>query len=427
MSPEEYNRLLEESLGAFLQNEITISCVNPNCQAKWTTEHISREQICSQLKQQKVEPNEVQICKQMNRFRCRECNTEFCSQCKVTPYHVDKTCEQFFDLQHSVCCRFCDVKLETNEEKAIRICNTNLDCQAKKKIANTTTLPCGHLSCGIKNETKPMPCLQPDCLPPNANQSAQDFCNICYVEALEQAPCVQLECGHVFHFECIKKKVEKKWTGARITFGFCNCPLCGQMIQHPDLASVLEPINDLKQQVESMCLMRLKYENLEQHEDITKPNGKFFNNKLGFGLYNFAYYPCFECKKPYFGGMRRCDQNLGDGNLNFKPEELVCGSCVSKKLQGAKSCEKHGTDFITYKCKFCCDVATWFCWGNTHFCDKCHTQQVKDQNVTKTPIDKLPKCAGPQACPSGGKHPQNGTEEYAIGCSICLRNPSAEY
>lgn len=44
--------------------------------------------------------------------------------------------------------------------------------------------------------------------------------------------------------------------------------------------------------------------------------------------------------------MRRCDQNLGDGNMNFKKEELICGSCCAKKFAITQKCEKHGTEYM---------------------------------------------------------------------------------
>jgi len=57
----------------------------------------------------------------------------------------------------------------------------------------------------------------------------------------------------------------------------------------------------------------------------------------------------------------------------FKPEDLVCGTCAAEKLGvGSTKCAKHGTDFIEFKCKYCCSIAQWFCWGNTHFCEECH-------------------------------------------------------
>lgn len=68
--------------------------------------------------------------------------------------------------------------------------------------------------------------------------------------------CLQLECGHVFHFHCCKAVLEKRWSGPRITFGFSLCPICKADIQHPLLVDILEPINGLKQDVKRKALMR---------------------------------------------------------------------------------------------------------------------------------------------------------------------------
>ncbi len=65
---------------------------------------------------------------------------------------------------------------------------------------------------------------------------------------------------------------------------------------------------------------------------------------------------CFKCQQPYFGGMKACDQ-VNDYE-NFKKEELVCGKCAAVAVGGGdKTCPKHGTDFIEYKCKFCCNIS----------------------------------------------------------------------
>ena len=65
----------------------------------------------------------------------------------------------------------------------------------------------------------------------------------------------------------------------------------------------------------------------------------------------FAYYLCFKCRKPYFGGERVC----GEGGGAFDPTELVCGGC--SPWSGEIDCPKHGKDFIEFKCRFCCSVA----------------------------------------------------------------------
>jgi hypothetical protein len=300
----------------------------------------------------------------------------------------------------------------TSGPEALRAICGRPECAKKRLNACGKTLKCNHFCCGIKNETKCPPCLQ-------CTDKANDFCNICYIETLSQAPCVQLKCGHILHYECVYNKLKAGWPGARITFGFLNCPVCNtQKIDHVELRGVLKPLLKLHKEIETMCMKRLKHEGRDKCDDIIKENGKFYKNPLGYAMHNFAYYMCYECKKPYFGGMRRCDMNLGDGNENFNEKELICGSCCAKKFKNTKSCAKHDTQFIEYKCKFCCNIATWFCWGTTHFCEECHQKQIRDQSVTKMSKDKLPKCKGRGKCPSGGMHPENG-EEFALGCALC--------
>ena len=87
-----------------------------------------------------------------------------------------------------------------------------------------------------------------------------------------------------------------------------------------------------------------------------------------------------------------------------------------------QTCEAHGNDFLEYKCRYCCSLAVFFCFGNTHFCSKCHEKAHKLQN---TALEKLPKCpAGPDLeqldgeCPLKVKHPPTG-EEFSLGCGLC--------
>ena len=44
-------------------------------------------------------------------------------------------------------------------------------------------------------------------------QDADDMCMICFTEALWPIPSIQLECGHVFHYNCCSKILEKRWSG----------------------------------------------------------------------------------------------------------------------------------------------------------------------------------------------------------------------
>ena len=94
---------------------------------------------------------------------------------------------------------------------------------------------------------------------------------------------------------------------------------------------------------------------------------------------------CSKCSEPYFGGMKVCDAGqMEEGE--YKPEELVCAKCSAVGINALNNICEHGTDYIDFKCKFCCSVALWFCWGNTHFCDPCH--RIASKAVVKP-------CKGP--------------------------------
>lgn len=99
----------------------------------------------------------------------------------------------------------------------------------------------------------------------------------------------------------------------------------------------------------------------------------------------YAYYVCYKCQKAYYGGEARCDAQLG--GETFDPTELVCGGCSD--VARAQMCPKHGADFLEYKCRYCCSVAVFFCFGTTHFCNTCHDDF---QRVTNIPKIELPSC-----------------------------------
>jgi len=126
-----------------------------------------------------------------------------------------------------------------------------------------------------------------------------------------------------------------------------------------------------------------------------------------------------NAKKPYFGGLKRCEDLMQEDskNENFKPEELVCAECSSVGIT-LENCPKHGKDYIEFKCKFCCNVATWFCWGSTHFCESCHKRQCEGDHVSKYSKERLPPCTGKKMCPLKVDHKGNG-HEFALGCALC--------
>ena len=186
--------------------------------------------------------------------------------------------------------------------------------------------------------------------------------------------------------------------------------------------------------------MRLEYEGLDRSEAIVSPSGRFFKDPAAFAMERYAYYVCSRCKKAYFGGEARCEAEasaaaaaaeeadedaVAGGALSaddsYDPNELVCGACSD--VSRAQMCPKHGTDFLEYKCRYCCSVAVFFCFGTTHFCNACHDDF---RRVTNIPRKDLPHCpAGARArqlpgteCPLHVDHPPTG-EEFALGCGVC--------
>jgi len=294
------------------------------------------------------------------------------------------------------------------------------ECQEYQATACIKTNPCGHSCGGIAGEAACLPCLHGCNKQVGLKQDADDMCMICFTESLSPIPSILLQCGHVFHYHCCKAVLSAKWHGPRISFGFTNCPICKVRMQHPALAPLMDPILALYEDVKKKALMRLEYEGLSKCEAVTSEGARWHNDPAGFAMERYAYYVCFKCGKAYFGGEARCDLEAGGGDT-FNPEELVCGGCSD--VSQAQMCPKHGTDYLEYKCRYCCSVAVFFCFGTTHFCNACHDDFQRVANIPKA---ELPQCpVAPKAvpmdleeCPLHVKHPATG-EEFALGCGVC--------
>ncbi len=398
------------------------------------------------------------------RIRCRRCaDTDFCAECLTTPYHLGFTCSshEHFKIQRH--CRFCGAQVPkdapwmidlvavgksatckmlssvlvargvnfkpkskldvlkqqiVDSEPLANVCASD-ECKLWATKGCTNILPCGHVCIGLRDEIKCLGCLQcPD--PKDAaamthSARGDDFCNICWTGDLKSAPCIMLDCGHVFHHHCLEQKIANKWCGARITFSFLDCPLCKKPLSAPALAPALAPHLELKKAVMTRAEQRLALEGGHKDAAELKPGGRYERQPVQYALHKFAYYLCFQCRQPYFGGHRSCEVAAGEGEAaQYEASEMVCGGCSAL---GKTTCEKHGAEAIEHKCKFCCSVASWFCWGTTHFCDDCHRKQGTPESMSKKQRNQLPTCT-PKTCPLRVAHPPNG-EEYVLGCQIC--------
>jgi len=399
------------------------------------------------------------------RFRCRAqpCGTEFCASCAAMPYHAGFTCQGYIAYKASRQCRFCGTAVpptsrmflqpgeESNKKKCVAVLRARMvefrkndnaerlskvceatqlvgevceesECQRRLLAGCSRLLACAHVCKGVRDEGTCLGCLRcPAPLPKWVKgkagleePQAEEFCGICYVEVLAQAPCVRLTCGHLFHEHCVRAKVQGRWSGVRINFGFLNCSLCKVQMSGPMIEKIVAPAAELFKVVAVKAEQRLALESSLKNAPELQPGGTYHGKLLDFAMKKFAYYMCFKCSQPYFGGLRSCEQE--DQELrDVQSDEMVCGGC---SVSGDQSCPTHGLEAIEYKCKFCCSVASWFCWGTTHFCDSCHRKQGTPDSMSRKLKKDLPQCAGQQACPLRVKHPDNG-EEFVLGCQIC--------
>jgi len=152
---------------------------------------------------------------------------------------------------------------------------------------------------------------------------------------------------------------------------------------------------------------------------VCDPNDYYYNKLAEFAMKNCTFYECFKCKDPYFGGMEDCQQAMQSEN-QLKKEDLLCKRCSIEELGlGRAMCEKHGNEFVDWKCMYCCSIALFICSGGTgNFCTPCHNDAMAGRLHAKT------QCTGGEGCPLGIPiHPVASSDpkksKFPLGCSLC--------
>lgn len=340
-------------------------------------------------------------------------------------------------------CRFCDdTILKGRPQHGIEACCAKDECREVAARSCTKIRACKHPCCGVRDETVCPPCLYCDV---DRMQDRDDDCPICFTDPLGKQPCVALPCGHILHHDCVQRLLHSRWPTKAISFAFARCPLDqepflpnpGDLASHPALQAEIGPIMRLRDDVKRKALLRLEYEKDEELAGFAKSAAgqeEAFAYAMDWSRKGYQYFQCFRCKQPYFGGLYKCEAAGGEAEADeeggaaaaagedVKREDMVCTSCSGGAAGGVAKCDKHGDEFISWKCKFCCSPAVWFCWGTTHFCDPCHTEPARVNSCAK---EKLPKCpAGPKLvqlrgeCQLKQKHPDPGCE-FPLGCGMC--------
>ena len=83
---------------------------------------------------------------------------------------------------------------------------------------------------------------------------------------------------------------------------------------------------------------------------------------LGGMLFVELWLNDIQCSHPYFAGAYECHAASEDAG-----EDPICMKCRFKEGHHAvEECKEHGADEMAYKCRFCCNLAVWFCHGQVH-------------------------------------------------------------
>jgi len=363
---------------------------------------------------------EAADCKANNRIKCSDCKKESWVGWNACPFHNFMTCEQYLKSQDTVKCRYWDSDIEESAEhqlhKTHNCCNKE-ECIQLNILACHKTLECGHLCNGCAKSETHMTCLYPEWVEKNEEPSNginhEEGCAIC-MEEIKTRPSILCKCKHIFDIECILSRLQAKWSTANIDFTHLNC-WCNTPIEtdHPEIEKIIQEDRELEEKVKIVAVEAAQKDGLDKDDFSGAP----FNNDFEkYAVHKVAVFQCYDCGKPYSAGLKDC------GAPNFKKEDCFWGDCSNEKLgetQGVTKCQIHGTDLIVYKCKYCCNEASFFCWGTTHFCGDCHEIQEEDPEFELSKPEELSQCGGAQKCPLKIQHPPNGTVEFSIRWGGC--------
>ncbi len=114
------------------------------------------------------------------------------------------------------------------------------------------------------------------------------------------------------------------------------------------------------------------------------------------------------------GRARQVNEGGPAGN-GSNSQELLCGGCSAH--QAGVKCVRHGSEFTEWKCRYCCTIASFFCFGTTHMCNGCHEKwQLRPGCLTVSR-----RSCTPISCPLHTAHPDHG-HEHCLGCALCRTN-----
>ena len=245
-------------------------------------------------------------------------------------------------------------------------------------------------------------------------------CAICF-ESFDDAESITLTCGHRWHTDCVKQQLRsaKPNTSQRLLFSGYRCAKCKAFCDHPELRDLTRKTDELRERVDALVEEQLKAD-LPAAWEGARHDRDAKARLLDEGRRNYAFYLCAGCDEPYFGGTVECaDEQQGE---LIASEDRLCPACSPRAQKICQHPFEHGA-YHVWKCRYCCNPATFLCYGNVHFCKACH-----DRNPNVQPIPcSGERCTFPKS--RGQTTHSNGSQsecEQLYYCAWCESSSSGD-
>jgi E3 ubiquitin-protein ligase MYCBP2 len=99
-----------------------------------------------------------------------------------------------------------------------------------------------------------------------------------------------------------------------------SCPECRQEISPRGLSkpilAELGQLLSLKAKAEELALKNAERQGILNDAAVAEKDGKFYGKNQEYANKKCSVFLCNECKKPYFGGLRDCEQDMANEEQN---------------------------------------------------------------------------------------------------------------
>jgi len=99
----------------------------------------------------------------------------------------------------------------------------------------------------------------------------------------------------------------------------------------PILSELLLQELNFKSEITQLAIETAKKEGCDREGRVATPGDIYYGQLESFAMHFCTFYECYDCKKPYFGGMQDCEQALSSEDKTRR-EDLLCKPCAWANL-----------------------------------------------------------------------------------------------